>query len=65
MTEVYIYIINGTITTEDKNRNVLHRMTGFTDSDKVKMIVEALTNMYVVLEVYDWTITLNKMSILL
>lgn len=53
MMEVYIHNINGTITVRDKNKNVLHRMTGFTDEDKVKMIIEALANMYVVLEVYD------------
>ena len=53
MAEVYVYIINGTITIEDIDRNVLHRMTGFKDNTKAKMIIETLTNMYLVLDVYD------------
>lgn len=59
MVKVYVYIINGTITIEDIDRNVLHRMTGFNDGTKAKMIIEALTNMYLVLDVYDWIIILR------
>lgn len=61
MAEVYVYIINGTITIEDIDRNVLHRMTGFKDNTKAKMIIETLTNMYLVLDVYDWIIILRMM----
>jgi len=53
MVEVNVYVINGTITIEDVDRNVLHRMTGFNNGTRAKVIIEALADMYVVLDVYD------------
>lgn len=53
MEEVNIYVINGMVTVETKDKKVLHRMSGFSDKEKLEAIVGALSNFYVVLEVYD------------
>lgn len=52
MTNVNIYVINGMITVETLERQVLHRMSGFGDEAKSEVIIDALRNIYVVVEVY-------------